>query len=71
MDDLRAFKGLTLGVTLGLLLWGCAACAADPAIRAYDRAAAMGLARERSERPYARLNDGAPFTRERRVEISR
>lgn len=78
-DDLRAFRGLALALPLGcllwaLLLWGCASHdpTVESALRAYDRAAAMKLAAERPViRPYARTNDGAPWSQVRRVEIDK
>lgn len=71
-----AYRGLSYALPLSLalwalLLWGCAASEVEQALRAYDRAAAMKLVAERLEKPHARLRDGAPWTRERGVEISR
>lgn len=62
-------------ILAGLVLLLLVGCATDPAVtsalQAYDRAAAMGLARERIERPNARVTDGAPWTRSRGVEVAR
>lgn len=69
---------LAVGASLilaGLALLLLVGCTTDPAVtsalQAYDRAAAMWLARERIERPNARLTDGAPWTRRRGVEVAR
>lgn len=72
--ELKAFRGITLGLPLGALLWALlilGGCALSRTEIVLERAARMGLVRWEPERAAARINDGSPWSRERRVEISR